>query len=65
MKKLIIICLAAVLTSCGQPASKQTPTSTSANESKTVYTCTMHPDVKADKPGICPKCGMDLVEKEQ
>lgn len=27
------------------------------------YTCTMHPDVKLDKPGKCPKCGMDLVKK--
>jgi len=28
-----------------------------------VYTCTMHPDVKLDKPGKCPECGMDLVKK--
>jgi Cu(I)/Ag(I) efflux system membrane fusion protein len=27
------------------------------------YTCTMHPDVKLDKPGKCPECGMDLVKK--
>jgi hypothetical protein len=26
------------------------------------YTCPMHPDVKSDKPGKCPKCGMALVE---
>jgi hypothetical protein len=26
------------------------------------YSCTMHPDVKMDKPGKCPKCGMDLVK---
>ena len=28
------------------------------------YTCPMHPEVKADKPGKCPKCGMELVKKE-
>lgn len=28
------------------------------------YTCPMHPEVKADEPGRCPECGMDLVEKE-
>ena len=28
---------------------------------KDVYTCPMHPDVKSDKPGKCPKCGMGLV----
>jgi Cu+-exporting ATPase len=25
------------------------------------YTCPMHPEVKSDKPGSCPKCGMTLV----
>ncbi len=25
-----------------------------------VYTCPMHPEVKQDKPGSCPKCGMTL-----
>ena len=29
------------------------------------YTCTMHPDIGSDKPGVCPKCGMELVEKEK
>lgn len=24
------------------------------------YTCPMHPEVQADKPGSCPKCGMAL-----
>jgi transcription initiation factor IIE alpha subunit len=26
------------------------------------YTCRMHPEVISDKPGKCPKCGMELVE---
>lgn len=26
-----------------------------------LYTCPMDPDVISDKPGECPKCGMDLV----
>lgn len=25
-----------------------------------VYTCPMHPEIKQNKPGICPKCGMSL-----
>ncbi len=25
-----------------------------------VYTCPMHPEIKLDKPGSCPKCGMTL-----
>ena len=32
---------------------------------KTIYTCPMDPDVIKDTPGECPKCGMDLVPKEQ
>ncbi len=31
---------------------------------KPVYTCVMHPEVQSDKPGKCPKCGMDLVLKD-
>ncbi|MCW7541438.1 copper-translocating P-type ATPase [Aquabacterium sp. A7-Y] len=27
----------------------------------TVYTCPMHPEVRQDRPGDCPKCGMHLV----
>jgi len=27
---------------------------------KTLYTCTMHPEVKQDHPGDCPKCKMPL-----
>jgi hypothetical protein len=27
----------------------------------TVYTCRMHPEVRMNKPGDCPKCGMKLV----
>ena len=29
-----------------------------------MYTCSMHPDVKSDKPGECPKCGMKLMKKK-
>ncbi|MBA2248811.1 MAG: multicopper oxidase domain-containing protein [Chitinophagaceae bacterium] len=30
---------------------------------KVIYTCVMHPEVKMDKPGNCPKCGMKLIKK--
>ncbi|MCI3936051.1 multicopper oxidase domain-containing protein [Chryseobacterium aahli] len=36
----------------------------SQSQSKISYTCPMHPEVLSDKPGKCPKCGMDLVEVE-
>lgn len=30
----------------------------------TRYTCSMHPEVASDKPGRCPKCGMNLTPAE-
>jgi FtsP/CotA-like multicopper oxidase with cupredoxin domain len=30
-----------------------------------LYTCLMHPEVKSDKEGKCPKCGMTLVKQRQ
>jgi len=28
---------------------------------ETVYTCSMHPQIKQNKPGLCPICAMELV----
>ncbi|WP_163707547.1 efflux RND transporter periplasmic adaptor subunit [Mangrovibacterium lignilyticum] len=30
-------------------------------EEATVWTCSMHPQVRSDKPGKCPICAMDLI----
>src|SRR3990167_9266757 len=27
-----------------------------------IYTCSMHPEIKRDSPGVCPKCGMTLIK---
>ena len=35
----------------------------SAQTQKVIYTCPMHPQIKMDKPGNCPICGMTLVKK--
>ncbi|WP_261512361.1 multicopper oxidase domain-containing protein [Chryseobacterium paludis] len=48
------------ITSKAQPISNPKTLS----KSQTAYSCPMHPEVISDKPGKCPKCGMDLVEKE-
>jgi len=33
-------------------------------DGKMTYVCPMHPEVTSDKPGKCPKCGMDMVKKK-
>ena len=38
------------------PQASAPPPSTGA----TIYTCPMHPEVRQDHPGTCPKCGMNL-----
>lgn len=30
---------------------------------KVMYTCSMHPEIISDHPGICSKCGMELIKK--
>lgn len=35
--------------------------SESGDEETTVWTCSMHPHIRMDKPGDCPICGMDLI----
>ena len=35
------------------------------SSTKTIYTCVMHPEVRLDHPGVCPKCGMKLVPAEK
>lgn len=37
-----------------------TPGPANINNAGTVYTCPMHPEVRQDHAGVCPKCGMAL-----
>ena len=55
---------AATSTVIAQTRSKTTQTKKMETE-KVVYTCPMHHDVVAYKPGKCPKphCGMTMVKK--
>lgn len=60
MKAIITLGFAALLlcfTACGDAAKPEAK--------KYKYVCTMHPDIGADKPGTCGKCGMELVEREE
>jgi predicted Zn-ribbon and HTH transcriptional regulator len=42
---------------------KITETKNNNQDTTKTYSCPMHPEVKLDKPGKCPKCGMDLIAK--
>ena len=36
----------------------------SEEAAETVWTCSMHPQIRANEPGKCPICGMDLIPLE-
>lgn len=56
MKKILLLAVQFILL-FGCPMDMQ------AQKTQTqVYTCPMHSEVKMDKPGNCPRCGMTLVE---
>lgn len=48
--------IAMMLGKDGKPAAANTTATAVAAK----YTCPMHPEVTSDKPGKCPKCGMNL-----
>jgi Cu+-exporting ATPase len=43
-----------------QPVSIQAKPAVTASTGAELYTCPMHPEVRQNKPGSCPKCGMGL-----
>jgi Cu(I)/Ag(I) efflux system membrane fusion protein len=52
------------LAAAAAPACRKAGPASSASVKADLYICPMHPDVRSDKPGSCPICGMDLVKAE-
>jgi len=69
LKVALVFVLAAFMSCKGNQNSSQnsapdsTTVKTDTTKTAAVYTCPMHPEVVSDKPGTCPKCGMDLEPK--
>jgi hypothetical protein len=59
------IALTLAFSACGSQEQKTPATVQSSTTEKVLYTCPMHPEVRSDKPGKCPKCGMDLIKVEK
>lgn len=54
------VLIAAAFSSCGKDKQPQISGSNTAAEQKQLYQCAMHPNIVAEKPGLCPICGMEL-----
>ncbi len=49
----------------GTPADNVTALKEEHEEKGTIWTCAMHPQIRMEKPGKCPICGMDLIPLSQ
>jgi membrane fusion protein, copper/silver efflux system len=62
---LIAVVVGFVLRGCFAPAQRQlaeTPANGAAAAPQTeVWTCSMHPQIRSPRPGLCPICAMDLI----
>lgn len=47
------------------PAEHQHEAMTDAVTGNTIWTCSMHPQIRQSEPGICPICEMDLIPLDQ
>jgi hypothetical protein len=56
----VFLMMAMAIISLAGCSPKASPTV--GGQEKVTYTCPMHAEVISDKPGSCPKCGMDLVQ---
>ncbi len=68
MKKIFLIVFGSVLYSFTYAHEKNIINTgkmiTSEHVQQVTYTCPMHPEIHATKPGNCPKCGMKLVKEK-
>jgi hypothetical protein len=61
---ILLILTITVFIVAGVPAMGQNKSATTdtTKQDTIIYTCNMHPEIQANQPGTCPKCGMALVQ---
>jgi hypothetical protein len=60
-KMVLIVAMAALLGAGAMWSAQHVSQTTTASDRKVLYyACPMHPNIKYDKPGDCPICGMKL-----
>ncbi|MDP1622209.1 MAG: heavy metal-binding domain-containing protein [Bacteroidales bacterium] len=67
MKAIALIAIVTVMitvTGCSYQGGNPDHDNNHMSSGQLSYTCPMHPEVVADNPGKCPKCGMELVKQE-
>ena len=68
MKKIILMAFGLALYSFAfaqdMPGMKMPKKENTQQVQPTTYTCVMHPEIHATKPGNCPKCGMKLIKEK-
>jgi hypothetical protein len=66
IKSIILVISAIVICSFqntfAQQSFEKQDTILTRDSTKIIYTCPMHSEIKSDKSGTCPKCGMELVK---
>ncbi len=66
MNRIIYVLIVISMLACKGNENKQAVSGEDSLKSDTVgteYTCPMHPEILDNKPGKCPRCGMDLEPK--
>ena len=71
MKTKSIIFVVSIMVFCSfqnsfaQNSFAKQDTTLTRDSTKIKYTCPMHPEIISDKPGTCPRCGMELIKLEK
>lgn len=66
LSALIVLIIFISAISCNSPSGSQEGSQKAESismQTAALYVCPMDTDIQSNKPGTCPKCGMDLEKK--